>query len=113
MLSSGVLADELVFGLVEDNVHRHRTSWLFNCALSSETIAETLSSSGQLTFSEHFHILLDSTISTTSPSYLVFSLSFLFHPSIFPPIYPFIPQSTHLYTIHPSIHPFIQERMGE
>ena len=50
MLSSEVLAVELVFGLAEDNILRHRTSWLLHCAPSSETIADSLSSNGQLTF---------------------------------------------------------------
>src|SRR6218665_3636942 len=103
-----------VLGIAEDNVHRHRTSWLLNFAPSSETIANSVSSSGQLTFSGHFHGLLDSTTSTTS-SFLSALLALLLTPSIHfithPPTHSSI--HSHIYTssIHPpthsSIHPHI------
>src|SRR6218665_3450803 len=99
---------------------RHRTSWLLNCAPSSETIADSLSSSGQLTFSGHFHVLLDSTTSTTS-SFLSYLLALLLIPSIHfpthPPTHSSIHTSTHHPFIHPPIHPgtdgWMNERVGE
>src|SRR6218665_3023214 len=105
MLLSGVLAESSV-----DNVHRHRTSWLLNCALSSET--DSLSSPyGQLTFSGHVHVLLDCTSFTTS-SFLSGLLTLLLIPSIYPPINPSIHSHIHppIHTstqslTHPSIHP--------
>src|SRR6218665_3773434 len=103
---------------------RHRTSWLLNCAPSSETITNSLSSSGQLTFSGHFHVLLDSTTSTTS-SFLSGLLALRLIPSFHFPTHPPTHSSIHphIYTpsIHPSIHPrihpgtdgWMNERMGE
>src|SRR6218665_2412840 len=110
MLSFGVLAESSV-----DNIHRHRTSWLLNCAPSSpssETIANSLSSpNGQLTFSGLVHVLLECTSFTTS-SFLSGLLTLLLIPSIYPPINPSIHSHihppilppTHSLT-HPSIHP--------
>src|SRR6218665_1783876 len=107
--------------IAEDNVHRHRTSWLLNCASSSETIADSLSSSAQLTFSEHFHVLLDSITSTIS-SFLSGLLALLLIPFIyFPPIHPPIHPSIHPHIYTPSIHPpinpgtdeWMNERVGE
>src|SRR6218665_3928111 len=93
-----------VFGLAEDNVHRHRTSWLLNCAPSSETIADSLSSpNGQLTFSGHVHVLLDYTSFTTS-SFLSGLLTLLLIPSNYPPINPSIHSHIHP-LIHTSTHP--------
>ena len=50
------------------------------------------------------------------PSYLVFSLSILFHPSIISPIHPPTHSSIHphIHTpfVHPPTLPFIHERMG-
>src|SRR6218665_600583 len=111
MLLSGVLAESSV-----DNVHRHRTSWLLNCSPCSETIADSLSSpNGQLTFSQHFHVLLDYTSFTTS-SFLSGLLTLLLIPSLYPPINPsirsHIPPPTHTSTpplTHPSIHPSIHQ----
>src|SRR6218665_1217083 len=107
MLLSGVLAESSV-----DNVHRHRTAWLLNCAPSSETIADSLSSpNGQLTFSGHAHVLLDCTSFTTS-SFLSGLLTLLLIPSIYPPINPSIRSHIHPPThspIHPSIHPAIHQ----
>src|SRR6218665_3785572 len=92
-----------------DNVHRHRISWLLNCAPSSETIANS-SSDQQLGISTFFSIaphppFLLLIWSSRSPSYFIHPLS---HPPINPPIHP------HIYTpsIQPSTHSFIQERMG-
>src|SRR6218665_3055178 len=108
-----------VFGLAEDNVHRHRTSSLLNCALSSETIADSLSSpNGQLTFSGHVHVLLDCTSFTTS-SFLSGLLTLLLIPSIHPPshspIHPSNPP-THSPTYPPTYpHPlmWVSERTDD
>src|SRR6218665_93585 len=109
-LSSGVLAIKLVFDLAEDNynVHPHRTFWLLYCAPSSETIDGSWNLSGQLTFSGHFHVLLDCTTSTTS-SFLSGLLALYLIPSIHhftnSPTHPFIHPSTHPHTIYPSTPP--------
>src|SRR6218665_2948796 len=104
VLSSVVLAESSV-----DNVHRHRTSWLLNCPSSSETISDSLSSPNcQLTFSGHVHVLLDCIHSSLPRSYLVFSLSFLFHQSIPPSIHPPPPTPTYP-SIHPPTHPSIRQ----
>src|SRR6218665_2301459 len=89
--------------LAEDNIHRHRTSWLLNCAPTSKSIVDS-SSGQQLGISTFFS---EAPNPPLPPSYLVLSLSVLFHPSIFPHIHPLIHPSIHTFTHHPSIHPFI------
>jgi len=104
-MSSGVLADELVFGLAEDIGH-------LGCLIVLPP-QKPLPTVWVRVVSWHF--LGTSTFFSIAPhqpllpSYLVFSLSVLFHPSIFPPIHPpihpFIHTSTHHPSIHPSTHP--------
>ena len=116
-LSAGVEAIDLpqVYGLTSlINVHRHWMSWFLNCAPSSETIADSLSS---IEWSaDIFWTFPRCTIPTTSSFFsglLALLLIPSIHPSthsptnssIHPHINPFIHPSTHLHTIHPSIHP--------
>ena len=123
MLSSGVLADELVFGFEEDNVHRHQTSWLLITALPPQKPLWTVWVTRMVSW--HFlgistYVLLDSTTSTTS-FFLCGLLALLLIPSIHFPTHPLIHSSIHTSTHHPStqvpIHPgtdgWMNERMGE
>src|SRR6218665_3559954 len=105
MLSSGVLAEASVLRKII-----FFDIGLLGCLTAlppAETIADS-SSGQQLGISTFFSIAQHPPL---PPSYLVFSLSVLFHPSIFLPTHPPTHSSIHTSTHHPSIHPFIQERM--
>src|SRR6218665_982640 len=86
----------------------HGTYWCFNCASSFLLRYHSLSSSVRSAdISGRFHVLLDSTTSTTS-SFLSGLPALLLVPSIHPdhpPIHP----STHpsIHPSHPSTHPSI------
>jgi len=112
MYSSGGQTVEIVFGLVKNNVHRHRTLfWL--TALPPQTPLPTVWIRMFSWDFWHSYVLLESTSTTSS----IWSPSFLFllrtvhipsihsfHPSIYPSIYPSIHPSIYS-SIHPSTHP--------
>jgi len=105
MLLSAVVANELVFGLAED-----RRMFIDIGHLGCLTALPHQNHCRQFEFEwlGSWHFLGISTFFSIapypplSPSYLVFSLFFLFHPFSHPSTHPFIHPSTHLHTIHPS-----------
>src|SRR6218665_952040 len=106
--SSAAVTVEIVFGLVENNVHRHWISSLVNCASYSDLMADSLA----FECSDDISGIFSSFSNPHPPVFLPQSPSFLFllRTILIPSIHSFHPIPIHP-SIHPCIHPSIHPSM--
>src|SRR6218665_1508401 len=100
--SSAAVTVEIVFGLVENNVHRHWISSLVNCASYSDLMADSFA----FECSDDISGIFSSFSNPHPPVFLPQSPSFLFllRTILIPSIHSFHPIPIHP-SIRPSIHP--------